>query len=79
MAAYINFEALKGAVTFEQILEHYGIEVVSSKGDELSVLCPFHEDTRPSLKANVARGVFKCFSGSCNAQGDIIAFVRLWG
>ena len=35
-------------------------------------LCPFHEDSNPSLQMNVVEGVFNCFS--CGKQGDIFNF-----
>jgi DNA primase len=75
MAPYVDFDRIKAQVTFQQIFTHYGIEVVRERGRELSVHCPFHHDTRPSLKANVERGVFNCFGG-CGAKGDLIAFVQ---
>lgn len=71
---YVDFDAIKTRVSFRDVFAHYGIEVKGEKGNELSVLCPFHQDTRPSLKANVERGVFNCFA--CGAKGDVIAFVE---
>ena len=38
-------------------------------GTELSGLCPFHDDTTPSLSINPTTGVFKCHS--CAAKGSI--------
>lgn len=35
-------------------------------------LCPFHEDTRPSLTVNLITGQFKCFG--CNKKGSIFDF-----
>jgi len=40
-----------------------------------SALCPFHDDTRPSLRINVQTGGFRCMS--CGAKGgDVIDFHR---
>jgi DNA primase len=75
MAVYVDFDRIKAQVTFQQIFAHYGMEVVRERGRELTVHCPFHHDTRPSLKANVERGVFNCFGG-CGAKGDLITFVQ---
>jgi DNA primase len=75
MASYVDFDHIKAHVTFQQIFAHYGIEVVRERGRELTVHCPFHNDTRPSLKANMERGVFNCFGG-CGAKGDLITFVQ---
>jgi len=38
-------------------------------------ICPFHEDTKPSLAVHMDKGAFKCFS--CGAKGgDVLAFHR---
>ncbi|HEY5868794.1 MAG TPA: CHC2 zinc finger domain-containing protein [Candidatus Tectomicrobia bacterium] len=75
MASYIDFDGIKANVTFQHIFAHYGIAVVRERGSELTIHCPFHNDTRPSCKANVERGVFHCFGG-CGAKGDLITFVQ---
>lgn len=42
-------------------------------GRWLDVLCPFHNDTSPSLRMHSERGGFKCMA--CDAKGgDLIAF-----
>ncbi|MGH8584787.1 MAG: CHC2 zinc finger domain-containing protein [Gammaproteobacteria bacterium] len=38
-----------------------------------SAACPFHDDTRPSLRVHMERGAFKCMT--CGAKGgDVLAF-----
>jgi len=38
-----------------------------------SAVCPFHDDTRPSLRVRLDRGAFRCMS--CEAHGgDVLAF-----
>jgi DNA primase len=74
MAAYVDFDTIKAQVSFEQIFAHYGLAVVRERGSELSIQCPFHNDSRPSLKANRERAVFNCFS--CGAKGDLVSFVQ---
>lgn len=40
-----------------------------------SAVCPFHDDTRPSLRVNVDTGAFRCMA--CGAKGrDVLAFHR---
>ena len=40
-----------------------------------SVVCPFHDDARPSLRVNVDTGAYKCMA--CGAKGgDVLAFHR---
>jgi DNA primase len=46
---------------------------VSKKGANYESICPFHNDTKPSLKINDQKGLFKCFA--CDASGDAIKFV----
>ncbi|AJR11932.1 DNA primase [Mesomycoplasma dispar] len=38
-------------------------------------LCPFHDDTNPSLSVSISKQIFKCFS--CQKAGNIITFVML--
>jgi DNA primase len=47
---------------------------LNKKGANLEGLCPFHPDSKPSLKVNDAKGMFKCFV--CGAGGDAITFVK---
>ncbi len=46
---------------------------LNKKGSNLEALCPFHPDTKPSLKVNDSKGMYKCFV--CGAGGDAITFV----
>jgi DNA primase len=43
------------------------------KGSSLEAICPFHADTKPSLKVNDDKGLYRCFA--CSAGGDAITFV----
>ncbi|MEM7682295.1 MAG: DNA primase [Planctomycetota bacterium] len=43
------------------------------KGREMVGLCPFHEDSNPSMRVSPAKQIFKCFS--CGAGGDAFSFV----
>lgn len=47
---------------------------LTKRGTNLEAICPFHSDTKPSLKVNDAKGMYKCFA--CGAGGDAIKFVR---
>lgn len=55
----------------------YASELPSVKwnSSEGMSLCPFHEDTKPSLSVNLNTGLFKCFG--CNAKGSVFDFYML--
>ncbi|NOQ50127.1 MAG: DNA primase [Mycoplasmataceae bacterium] len=55
----------------EVISEHIHLE---KKGNNYVGLCPFHQDSKPSLSVSPTKGIFKCFS--CGAGGDAVAFVK---
>ena len=72
MPARIDFAAVRDQASFSTILDRYGI-AHESRRRQISVLCPFHKDTRPSLSVNLDAKVFNCFA--CDAEGDILDFV----
>lgn len=45
------------------------------KGQNYIGVCPFHDDTNPSMSVNSAKQIFKCFS--CGTGGDVIKYVKL--
>lgn len=55
-----------------QIIQHYLPLVL--KGKNWEGLCPFHPDSKPSLKVTDEKGLYKCFA--CSAGGDAITFVK---
>lgn len=54
-----------------EVAENYGLDV----GENGMVLCPFHDDTMPSLSLNEEMGAFNCFG--CNKHGNISEFKKL--
>lgn len=48
---------------------------VNGKPEALG-LCPFHDDTSPSLSVNVETGLFRCFA--CDAKGDVFTFYQMY-
>jgi DNA primase len=52
-----------------------GITVIG-RGEWRTAICPFHPDTRPSLRLRTDSGAFRCMA--CGARGgDLLAFHRL--
>ncbi len=47
---------------------------IKPAGKIFKALCPFHQDSRPSLDIDPARQRYKCWS--CGAHGDVFAFVQ---
>lgn len=55
-----------------QIISEY--ITLEKKGNDYKGLCPFHNDSNPSLSVSPQKKVFKCFS--CNTAGNAINFVQ---
>lgn len=55
-------------------LGYYSRELGTLKGRGAwrDAVCPFHEDTRPSLRVNVESGGWRCMA--CGRGGDVIKF-----
>jgi DNA primase len=69
------FERLKDQIKespLSMVISHY--ITLNKRGANLEGICPFHADTKPSLKVNDAKGMYKCFA--CGAGGDHITFVK---
>ena len=69
------FEELKDRIKdspVSTVISHY--MTLSKRGATLEGICPFHSDTKPSLKVNDTKGMYKCFA--CGAGGDAITFVK---
>ena len=46
---------------------------LKGSGTWRDAICPFHADTKPSLRINIERGAYRCMV--CGARGgDILAF-----
>jgi len=45
------------------------LDVRSKSGYEWQAICPFHEDTSPSLSVNIRKGLFICYA--CGEAGDM--------
>ena len=76
MAKRIDFKHVRAHANIGTVIAAYGIELQKdgSKPDQMKGLCPFHEDTKPSLKVNTDKNVYKCFA--CNAGGNVLDFVK---
>jgi DNA primase len=75
MATRYDFKHVREHADFQTILNHYGIETQQdgTKAGQIKALCPFHDDTKPSLKVNLERKIYHCFP--CEAKGNVLDFV----
>jgi len=62
---------IKQRLSIETVLSCY--HLVADKRHQL--LCPFHEETTPSLTIYPTTGTFHCFG--CGKSGDVIEFIQL--
>jgi DNA primase len=69
---WVDIGAIKREITLNMIFDHYGHAGIQ-KGSEVRLCCPFHDDTHPSLWANVEKSIWHCFG--CGLKGDVLAFV----
>ncbi len=50
-----------------------GLETYIVSGDEIQVLCPFHDDHTPSASFNMAKGLFYCYACGTSANARKLA------
>ncbi len=75
---WIDFKALRARLDFEQVLQHYNVEV-KRKGNQHHGYCPlpdhYGKKNSPSFSANLDKGIFQCFG--CGAKGNVLDFAAL--
>jgi DNA primase len=69
----MEIHQIKSQLSLSQILQHYNLK--PNKNNML--LCPFHEDTKPSLQINLETNFYKCHA--CGKKGDQIQWVQDYG
>ena len=78
MTGWINFKELRGKLNFEEVLQHYGVEV-KRRGDQHQGFCPLPghhgKKSSASFSANLTRGIFQCFG--CGAKGNVLEFAAM--
>ncbi len=68
-----EIEKLKQDVSLPDMVRAYGVEL-KKKGKELIGLCPFHDDTSPSLVISPDKNLWHCM-GACQEGGSVIDWV----
>ena len=76
MSRFVDFKAVKAAVTMLQVLEHFGVaESFKRTGNSLSGPCPLHGgQNRTQFRVSLDKNCWNCF-GTCNGGGNILDFV----
>jgi DNA primase len=71
---FVDFRAVKAAVSISMALDHYGVNWLRKKGDELRGRCPIHKgEGSDTFHASLVKNAFQCFS--CKARGNVLDFV----
>ena len=70
-ASYDTKQRIKQTVDIVDLVNSY--LPVRREGRGYKALCPWHDDTRPSLQVNPERQSFKCWV--CDIGGDIFSFI----
>ena len=73
---YVDFKAVKAAITIEGVLEHYGLlDKFKRSGDRLSGACPIHKGSNPTqFSVSVSKNAWNCFS-ECKHGGNTLDFI----
>lgn len=76
MSRFVDFKAVKAAVSMLQVLERYGLaESFKQSGDSLSGPCPLHEgENKTQFRVSISKNCWHCF-GRCNDGGNVLEFV----
>ena len=74
MSTWVDFKSVKAAVPIQAALDHYGINWLRKKNDELRGRCPIHKgDGEDAFHVSLVKNAFHCFS--CKARGNVLDFV----
>ena len=75
-SSFIDFKAVKAAITMEQALEHYGLlDRFKRSGDSLSGPCPIHKGENPTqFRISISKNIWNCFS-QCQGGGNVLDFI----
>ena len=73
---FVDFKAVKAAITMEQVLQHYGLlDKFKRSGDSLSGPCPIHKGSNPTqFRVSLSKNVWNCFS-ECKHGGNALDFI----
>jgi len=75
-SSFVDFKAVKAAITMEQVLEHYGLMDKFKRGsDSLNGPCPIHKGSNPTqFRISISKNIWNCFS-ECKHGGNVLDFI----
>jgi len=74
MDEWVDFRAVKEAVSLEAVLRYYQVPGLRRHRSQLEGCCPIHRGQRDdSFRASLSKNVFHCFA--CQAHGNVLDFV----
>src|SRR3954464_7682461 len=75
-SSFVDFKAVKAAITMEQLLKHYGLfDHFKRSGDNLSGPCPVHKGSNPTqFRVSISKNIWNCFS-ECKNGGNVLDFI----
>ena len=68
----VDFDDIRRQIDIVQVISSY-IPLIK-KGKNFMGVCPFHDDTNPSMSVSPDKQIYKCFS--CGASGNVFTFVK---
>ena len=72
MAKWVDFKTVREHLSFRDVLIHYKIEE-HGRGDQIKIICPFHDEHNPTCSINIERNIFRCFA--CHTSGNLLEFI----
>ena len=69
----INLDEIRRKIDIVQVISAEGI-TLTKKGKNFVGICPFHDDTNPSMTVSPEKQIFKCFV--CGTAGNVFTFIR---
>jgi DNA primase len=71
---WVDFKAVKAAVSMEMVLDRYKVNWLRKKDSELRGRCPIHQgEGSEAFHVSITKNAFHCFS--CKARGNVLDFV----
>ena len=73
--AFVEAKAIRNALDFSTVLSHYDIPIAKGTPPQVFVVCPFHDDHKPTCSVNLDRKIFNCFA--CHTTGNALEFIMM--